>query len=440
MEGTKSPEKLGLQPSPRGDVPLELFGGKQYSRGAAILHQLRIEVGDEAFRDGIRAYVRDRADSAVTSEDLRRSMEGACGRSLEWFFDQWVYGAGYPTLECSWEVTKRGHHRLVVEQTQVEGGGQPGEFRITVPVRGEAGYGTRLDVRRRRHVFDLAVPSPNGVRIGVGGGVFARIRVKQDPEAWLQALQMDTDVTGRMDAAEALPEWPGIAGPALAAALSTDPFWAVRREVARSLGRIAGKESLDALLGAIADPDGRVREGVVEALGDRNRGDAATAIRKAMDSDPNPYVRAMAARSLGKVHAEGAFEALSALLKTDSHRETLRFGAFDGLRALGDRRALDLARPWLRYDFPRGDHHGMREAALKVLLEVAPDEPETGEAVLRLLDDPWHRTRSNAAEAAGNYKVVAAEAKLRKLAESDPFDGVKAAAKAALEKIAPKKK
>ena len=38
-----------------GDWPY--FGGKQYSRGAAILHNLRRHVGDEVFRDAIRAYV-----------------------------------------------------------------------------------------------------------------------------------------------------------------------------------------------------------------------------------------------------------------------------------------------------------------------------------------------------------------------------------------------
>jgi HEAT repeat protein len=296
---------------------------------------------------------------------------------------------------------------------------------------------TPLDVRRRRQVFEIPVSDPQVVRVGDGGGIFARIHLKQDREAWTRALLMDTDVAGRMDAAEALLEWPDLAAADLGSALSKDPFWAVRREAAHSLGRISGESSLKALLGAVADPDARVREAVAEAMGDRTRGEAAAALRPMLDSDANPYVRAAAARALGKVRAEGAFDALAALLKVDSHRETLRAAALDGLRSLGDRRALDLARPWLRYDFQRGDHHAMRESALKVLLALAPDEPETNAAVVALLDDPWHRTRALAAETAGHYKVAAAEAKLRVLAEKDPFDGVRNAAKAALDKIAP---
>ena len=182
-----------------------------------------------------------------------------------------------------------------------------------------------------------------------------------------------------------------------------------------------------------------MREAAAEALGERTREEAAAALGRLLASDPNHYVRSAAARSLGKVHAEGAFETLAALLKVDSHRETIRAGALDGLRALGDPRALDLARPLLAYDWPRGDHLGMREAALRVLLGLAPDAPGTRAAIVALLDDPHHRMRATAAETAGNFAVREAEARLRKMAESDPFDSVKAAAKSALGRMTPKK-
>jgi HEAT repeat protein len=106
------------------------------------------------------------------------------------------------------------------------------------------------------------------------------------------------------------------------------------------------------------------------------------------------------------------------------------------MRALGDRRAIPLARAHLAYDWKRGDHHGMRRAALDLLLALAPDEPETHADVVRLLSDENHRVRTWAAEAAGHYRVRAAEARLRSLAESDPDGGVKGAAKKALERLA----
>ncbi|HEU4394675.1 MAG TPA: M1 family aminopeptidase, partial [Planctomycetota bacterium] len=444
MDGTPQPEDLKLVPAPRGDRPLELFGGKQYSRGAAILHQLRIEIGPDAFREGIRRYCRAHADSAVTSEDLRRAMEGAAGRDLRWFFDQWVYGAGYPAIRATLDAPAGKPARLVLEQVQEPGGGQAAAFRITVPIRAVARdrvHRADLVLRMRKQEFEIPLEAPEVVRLGDGGGLFARVNFEQDAAAWARCLRMDTDVAGRMDAVEGLAAAPGDPGPEIARALAEDPCWAVREIAARCLAGVPGPASLGALLTAAgSDPDARVREEALKSLAGRTRDEAAAAARKAMESDSSPYVRAAAARAYGKFHGEGAFEALSALLEMESHRDCVRAGALDGLRALGDRRALDLARVHLRYDTPRGDQHQRREAALGVLLGIAPDDAATHATVVGLLDDPWHRMRSAAADAAGNYGMRTAEPTLRRMVESEPFDGAKAAAKAALEKIAPSKK
>lgn len=436
MEGTPNAVTLGLKPDPRGDIPLEMFGGKQYDRGAAVLHQLRIELGDDAFREGIRKYVKDNEDRAVVTEDLRRSVEAASGRDLKWFFDQWVYGAGYPHLTVTFRTDKPGQY-VTVEQTQPTGGGVADAFRISIPYRiGKDGPRGLFDVRRRKQTFLLETPGPY-VRVGDGGAVFARIRPQQGVKEWLAMLD-DPDPTGRIEAAEALAEWPDESRGALIRALASDPVYAVRAAAAKTLGAFPGPASLKALLAALADKDARVREAAAEGLGARTRPEVGAVLSGLVASDPSPYVKAAAARGLGKVHADGAFEALSALLKVDSHREKVREGALDGLAALGDRRAIDLAKPLLAYEFRRGDHHGMRQAALNLLLALAPDEPDTHATVVRLLDDSYFRMRSWAAEAAGRFRMKAAEARLKALSENDPDGGVKRAAKEALDRLAKK--
>ncbi len=448
MRGTPRPDALGLERKPRGDVPLELFGGKQYDRGAAILHQLRIELGDDVFREGVRRFVREHEDRAVVSEDFRRSMEAQAGQDLGWFFDQWVYGAGYPALavSCAYETLadKTVVAHVTVDQTQAAGSGQTDAFRITVPVRFGAGKDAvpaRLDVRRRHQVFDVPVGAKPAafLRVGDGGGTFVQVALRQDRAAWTAALEQDTDVTGRMDAADALADWPDATVPALARALASDGSYAVRKAVVDALGRIAGRPALAALHAATKDADSRVREAAANALAGRTRAEAAEALAGLAASDPSPYVRAAAGRGLGKVHAEGAFEALKALLAVDSHREVVRAGCLEGLRALGDARAIDLAKPLLAYNWPRGDQHKMRQTALDLLLALAPDEPATHAVVVGLLDDAYHRMRSWAAEAAGKYLVRSAEERLKKMAASDPDGGAKHAAKAALDRLAGKK-
>ncbi len=444
MDKNRRPDTLGLKRSPRGDVPLELFGGKQYDRGAAILHQARLELGDDTFRAGMRRYVREHADRAVVSEDLRRSMEAEARRDLSWFFDQWVYGAGYPVLKVSARFGQGANASVAtvtVEQTQTGGGGQAEAFRIALPIRFGAGEGAVrrvLDVRRRVQEFQVTVDDGDArrwLRAGDGGGTFARIEVLQDRAAWEAMLAGDPDPTGRLDAVEALRRWPDGAIPALTTALVEDRCHAVRQEAAEALGDMAGSEPLEALLAASGDTDARVREAVARALGGRTAAESTAALRAFIEGDPSPYVRAAAARSLGRVRADGAFELLAGLLRADSHRETVRAGALDGLAALGDSRAAALARPLLRYEWPRGDHNGMRESALRVLLAYEPDEPTTRAALVRLLDDPYHRTREHAARMAGHFAVREALPRLRTLAKGDAFASVKRAAEEAVKAV-----
>jgi len=451
MDGTPRPDTLGLKPDPRGDVPLELFGGKQYNRGAAILHQLRIELGDEGFQRAVRRYVKENEDRAVVSDDLRRACEAEAGTSLTWFFDQWVYGAGYPVLAASHAVLPdSGAYavRVTVEQTQTAGGGQPEAFRLSVPYRlfvGNKLLEGRLDVRRRRQQFDLPVgPLEAGavvaLRLGAGGGTLARCRVTQEEAAWRTLLRRDTDPTGRIEAAEALAEWPASASAAseLGRVARNDAVHAVRAQAARSLAACSTPVGprLEVLTAAAADPDARVREAAIEALGSLTRDVAAPLVAKVLAADPSPYVRGAAAVALGKLHAPDAFETLRDLLKVRSHREVIQRSALDGLAALGDARALPYARAMLPYNSCRGDHHTMRKAALDLLVALAPDDPETHASVVEALDDGFHRMRGWAAEAAGKLKVRRAEARLRRMADTDPDGGAKGAAKAALDRLA----
>lgn len=77
-------------PALRGQGELQARG-VTYSRGALVLHRLRNELGDAAFWDGVRRYVRAQAGRGARSEDLRRALVAASGRPLGAFFARWVY-------------------------------------------------------------------------------------------------------------------------------------------------------------------------------------------------------------------------------------------------------------------------------------------------------------------------------------------------------------
>jgi aminopeptidase N len=99
----------------------KLLNANNYQKGAWVLHMLRMELGDPAFFRGIRNYYQAHKEATASSEDLRAALEKASGRSLKEFFAQWVYGAGHPQYDLSWEWNRENKTvRLVLKQLQAE--------------------------------------------------------------------------------------------------------------------------------------------------------------------------------------------------------------------------------------------------------------------------------------------------------------------------------
>lgn len=69
-----------------------------YQKGGAVIHTLREIVGTENFWKAVNIYLNRHKFGNVDSTDLQKVMEETSGMKLDWFFKQWVYGAGYPKL------------------------------------------------------------------------------------------------------------------------------------------------------------------------------------------------------------------------------------------------------------------------------------------------------------------------------------------------------
>ncbi len=86
---------LGAVYNPVGQG-FNLFDDVVYSKGAWVLHTLRGVTGDSVFFEILRAYrARWEFRSAITSE-LQTVVDSVTGTNMDWFFDQWVYGRGWP--------------------------------------------------------------------------------------------------------------------------------------------------------------------------------------------------------------------------------------------------------------------------------------------------------------------------------------------------------
>jgi aminopeptidase N len=156
---------------------MELLNSNSYTKGAYVLHMARRLLGDSVFFRGLRGYYAGHRDGNATSDDLRRALEGASGRDLGWFFEQWLRRPGYPEIDTQWSYDLR-EQRVYLQIAQRR---RFGNFRLPLVVELVRRNGTVL-----RATVD--VPAQAASRILVPIDLDAPpARVILDPDADLLA-------------------------------------------------------------------------------------------------------------------------------------------------------------------------------------------------------------------------------------------------------------
>lgn len=175
------------------DNLFDLLNRNNYAKGAWVLHMLRGLLGDETFFGAIRSYYAQHAYATALTADLQRVFEESSGRSLEWFFEQWVRQPGHPVLEHEWEVSEDGAE-LIVTVVQTQSPEWPAfrfplEIAIVGPATATGSTATgpptvrrpgteagarreRVELRERAHTFRFPVEAPPEA-------------VVLDPDGWL---------------------------------------------------------------------------------------------------------------------------------------------------------------------------------------------------------------------------------------------------------------
>ncbi len=87
-----------------------------YSKGAMVLNMLRLTVGDDAFFRGLKNYFNQKEFVYALTPDFKAVMEEVSAKTLDEFFDDWIYGEGYPTY--TFTITSAGgtNYKIVVHQ------------------------------------------------------------------------------------------------------------------------------------------------------------------------------------------------------------------------------------------------------------------------------------------------------------------------------------
>ncbi len=351
-----------------------------YLKGALVLHMLRRIVGDEDFYRTLAWYLHRNEFRSVESSDLLAAFKATTGRNLTWFFDDWIVGGGgHPSFEVSYQwVPERMQVDLTVKQVQAD---LPFEnaFRLPVEIEIVTASGPKTHtVEVDGWTTRLALPAdskPLAVVFDKGGWLVADVRFERSLDEWLYQLahgglaeqlraarQLGQEFRHRREAVSALVD----------ELADKNAHWGLRQEAARGLGLIGDESAAKALIGALRDPDRRVRRGVAVALaGGAGGREADEALKAAVTGDPAEDVVAAAAASLGRRQAPGAREFLAAQVGRGSRWwDVIRAGALTGLSEFED---ASLVATFARH-VDATENIDVRLAALKGWARAAPED------------------------------------------------------------------
>ncbi len=162
-----------------------------YRKGAMILHMLRYKLGDDAFFNGLKNYLKDDQLSYgyAKTNDLIAHLEATSKADLNEFFKDWYYGEGFPSYKVTWYQNKD-NQVITFTIHQEQSHNSVGFFEMPLPIELKGAHGeteiVRLEISENGQSFSVKIP-------------FEVSSIVIDPEAHLisrnnsSTLGLDTD-------------------------------------------------------------------------------------------------------------------------------------------------------------------------------------------------------------------------------------------------------
>ena len=417
----------------------DIFDTCTYEKAAWMIHQLRGILGDDLFFRGTREYLKRFAYKNAETSDYRRVMEEVSGTSLERYFEQSFFRGGHPEFEVeySWDEARK---IAAVSVSQVQ---QTDEltplFELPVDLVFYTGRGRvvkRVHVRSASESYQFELDSePQIVEFDPEGWLLKKVKFKKSFTLLRNQLASSVDLLSRKRAADELASFKSEETvKLLKAAASRDQYWSVRADAIRTMGKIGGKDSLEALLELAHTKDRRVRRAVMAALAEFKGDDRVyEALKVALFGDESPYNQCEAALSIGKIGMKDAVKTLTEAMMIESPEHGVTEAS---LEALGYTKSKE-AREIIRAHLPYGEPLRVRVGSLKGYDKLGSLEPEDVEILKEIaLKDRDFIVRSQLLEVVADLGDRRFIETLRKVAEQDCDNRNKRRAVEVLEELA----
>ncbi len=328
-------------------MPVAALGSNNiYPKGALVLEMLKHYLGDQRFWASVHRYLVDHAFDNATTDDLRQAVLDATGENLDWFWDQWLYQAGYPEFAVTAKYdSSAATLTLVVQQTQQDSSKAdstglryttPAAFRMPVTVRVGTAVGdvtARAQVSRRQDTIVVrdVKHAPTTV-IFDDGNAWLATQLERDPDLWNRHWVIAQLGQRPADTAAAV---------AVAKAATGADYFLTRVGAAKTLAVFPASAALPALQVALKDTSAQVRAAAVEALGDLGGAQAAALVRQAWTGDSSDPVRAAAVVAVAQTDSVGRGSVIVQALRTPSYRDAVQNSAYRAIARAGDTTMVD---------------------------------------------------------------------------------------------------
>ncbi len=154
-----SPQTIGLKPYTVGPMTQgfrlnnaktgAVFHNLAYPKGAYVLHMIRMmmwdhKTGDLRFQTMMKDLVQTHFNQGISTEDLKlviekhmtREMDVDKNKTMNWFFDSWIYGTDVPAYKLQYQITSDGTFSGKLTQSGVSD-----KFVMVVPIYLDFGKG-----------------------------------------------------------------------------------------------------------------------------------------------------------------------------------------------------------------------------------------------------------------------------------------------------------
>ncbi|MEP7376405.1 MAG: M1 family aminopeptidase [Chitinophagaceae bacterium] len=356
-----------------GDVTAFINENYPNSRGSLVLHMLRKQLGEENWRKAIRQYVHSNAGKTVTTDDLLKAVETATGKKMGWFFEQWVYKMGHPAFEVtkSYDSVKK-QLKLIAKQIQKIDSGSiypqvqffKGKMQIEIDERMEEIF---INPKFENIFYFPCKQAPRLVNFDFESSWIKEIKLEKSTDELVYQLLNDKDILGKREALNKLAVIAKTENTSQSAKekiyegfrkiISGSDYWRFRYSailaLQGALPTVAGDHPLlpdsattSLLLRTIKNDSAWIRAGAIGFLG-QTKNDKYADLYIDFLGDKSERVINAAAIALGQSKSSKAFDALVKLKDKPSWKNQSLISSLNGLKDLGDKRAVDYVLPYI---------------------------------------------------------------------------------------------